>query len=124
MTTQRRTSELEEVIGDVAASYTAGRLVDSLSSAQLPNKRLVIEALGHLQATRYLGYYSTGTVDEAKLHFAVAAHLYPASEILVEQIRRAASYEGFRTAGVPRDPEWPETVVVDLFRKVPAIRAL
>ena len=124
MTSHRPTSELETVIGDVAASYTAGRLVDSLSSAQLPSKRLVIEALGHLKATMYLGYYSTGTVDEAKLHFAVAAHLYPAYEILVEQIRRAANYEGFRTAGVPRDPGWPETVVLDLFRSIPAIRAL
>src|SRR5689334_22245688 len=122
MTTQRRTSELEEVIGDVAASYTAGRLVDSLSSAQLPNKRLVIEALGHLKATMYLGYYSTGTVDEAKLHFAVAAHLYPAYEILVEQIRRAANYEGFRTAGVPRDPAWPETAVLYCCRRSAARR--
>src|SRR5690242_10156998 len=124
MTTQRRTSELEEVIGDVAASYTAGRLVDSLSSAQLPNKRLVIEALGHLKATMYLGYYSTGALDEAKVRFAVAAHLYPAYDILVEQARRAANYEGFRTAGVSRDPAWPEVVVLRLLRKIPAIRAL
>jgi len=43
MTSQRR-GELEQVIGEVAASYGAGRLIDSLSSAQLPNKRQVIEA--------------------------------------------------------------------------------
>src|SRR5437879_12056169 len=49
MTSQRR-GELEQVIGEVAASYGAGRLIDSLSSAQLPNKRQVIEALNHLKA--------------------------------------------------------------------------
>jgi serine O-acetyltransferase len=124
MTTQRRGGDLEAAIASVAASYGAGRLVDSLSSAQLPSKRQVIEALAHLKATMYLGYYSTGFVDEAKLHFAVGAHLYPAYDVLVEQIRRAASYEGFRTAGVPRDPAWPETVVLGLLREIPNLRAM
>jgi serine O-acetyltransferase len=124
MTTQRRGGDLEAAIAAVAASYGAGRLIDSLSSAQLPSKRQVIEALAHLKATMYLGYYSTGFVDEAKLHFAVGAHLYPAYDILVEQIRRAASYEGFRTAGVPRDPAWPETVVLGLLREIPSLRAM
>ena len=64
MTSQRR-GELEQVIGEVAASYGAGRLIDSLSSAQLPNKRQVIEALNHLKAVMYLGYYSTGSLDES-----------------------------------------------------------
>ena len=64
-----------------------------------------------------------GELDESKLRFAIASHLYPACEILVEQIRRAASYEGFRTA-TPREPEWPETVTLALFRKIPALRAL
>src|SRR5690348_17654527 len=34
-----RLGELENVIGQVAASYEAGRLIDGLSTAQLPNKR-------------------------------------------------------------------------------------
>src|SRR5262249_19872956 len=101
---QRAAAGLEDVIGEVAASYGAGRLIDSLSTAQLPNKRQVIEALNHLKATMYLGYYSTGSLDDTKLRFAVASRLYPAAEILTEQISRAASYEGFRSAGVPREP--------------------
>jgi serine O-acetyltransferase len=117
-------SQLEDVIGDVAASYRAGRLIDSLSSAQLPNKRQVIDALGHLKAVMYLGYYATGALDESNLQFALASHLRPAHQVLCEQIRRAASYEGFRNAGVPRDPNWPETVTLNLLRKIPAIRAL
>jgi serine O-acetyltransferase len=117
-------SKLEEVIGQVAASYTAGRLIDSLSSAQLPNKRQVIEALNHLKATMYLGYYSMGELDESKVRFALAAHLYPAYEILVDQIRRAANYEGFRTAGAGRNDDWPETVVLKLLGTIPSIRAM
>src|SRR2546428_4491004 len=107
MTSQRR-GELEQVIGEVAASYGAGRLIDSLSSAQLPNKRQVIEALNHLKAVMYLGYYSTGSLDESKLRFALASHLYPAYEILVEQSGRAASYEGSATRACHATPTGPK----------------
>jgi serine O-acetyltransferase len=123
MSTPHR-GQLEEAIAEVSASYAGGRLIDSLSSAQLPNRRQLIEALNHLKAVMYLGYYATGSLDETKLHFAVASHLYPAYDILVEQIRRATSYEGFRTAGVPREPTWPQTVTLNLLRRIPAIRAL
>ena len=122
--TEHRGRELEEVIDAVAASYEAGRLIDSLGSAQLPNTRQVIEALNHLKAATYLGYYATGSLDEAKLRYTIASHLYPAHDILTEQIRRAANYEGFRNAGVPRDPGWPEGVVLDLLRRIPTLRAL
>ena len=123
MASQRR-SELEALIGDVVASYGAGRLIDSLSSAHLPNKRQVIDGLYHLKAVMYLGYYATGDLDESMLRYTVSSHVYPAHEMLVEQIRRAATYEGFRTAGVPRDPDWPETVALGLVRRIPELRAI
>ena len=116
--------ELEDVIGEVAASYGAGRLIDSLSSAQLPNKRQVIDALNHLKAVMYLGYYATGELHEQKLHYAVSAHLYPAYEILVEQIRRAVSYEGFRSISGPRDADWPAAAAIEFLRKIPRIRSM
>jgi serine O-acetyltransferase len=117
-------SELEDVIGEVVASYAGGRLIDSLSSAQLPNKRHVIEALDHLRAVMYLGYYATGALDEAKLHHSVSAHLYPAHEILSEQIGRAVRYEGFRKAGAPFDNDWPRAVTFHLLRRISPLRAL
>jgi serine O-acetyltransferase len=120
----RRPAELEEVIGEVASSYGAGRLIDSLSSAQLPNKRQVIEALNHLKAVMYLGYYSTGELHEQKLRHAVSAHLYPAFEILVEQIRRAVSYEGFRSKDAPQDADWPGAATIEFLRKIPRLRTL
>jgi serine O-acetyltransferase len=116
--------ELEAIIDQVADSYRAGRLIDSLSSAQLPNKRQVIEALGHLKAVVYLGYYSTGRLDEAKLRFAVAAHLYPAQEILCEQIARAVNYEGFRTAAAARPADWPREATLRLLGRLPDLRTL
>ncbi len=117
-------SELEDVISAVADSYATGRLIDSLGTATLPNKRQVTEALNHLKAVMYLGYYATGLLDESRVRFTVASHLYPAYEILVEQIRRAINYEGFRTAGTPRPPDWPRTVTLSLLQKIPAIRTL
>ena len=59
-------SELEDVISAVADSYGAGRLIDSLGTATLPNKRQVIDALNHLKAVMYLGYYATGHLDESR----------------------------------------------------------
>jgi serine O-acetyltransferase len=112
------------VVAEVAASYGVGRLIDSLSTAQLPNKRQVIEALNHLKAVIYLGYYATGALDQAKVSYAVSSHLYPAHEILTEQIGRAANYEGFRTAGPPRDADWPEQVSLRLLGRIPNLRAL
>jgi serine O-acetyltransferase len=117
-------SELEDVVSAVAESYASGRLIDSLGSATLPNKRQVIEALSHLKAVMYLGYYATGTLDESRVRHLVASHVYPAYEILVEQIRRAVNYEGFRTAGEPRPAEWPHDRTIALLRRLPAIRAL
>jgi serine O-acetyltransferase len=117
-------AELEGVIGEVVASYGAGRLIDSLSTAQLPNKRQVIEALNHLKAVMYLGYYATGELHEQKLRHAVSAHLYPAYEILVEQIRRAVSYEGFRSSAGPREAEWPAAAALEVLRQVPRIRTM
>ena len=46
MTTQR-VGALEEVIGQVAASYGAGRLIDSLGTAHVPNKRQVKKTMSN-----------------------------------------------------------------------------
>jgi serine O-acetyltransferase len=116
------TSELEAVVGEVTESYSAGRLIDSLSSARLPNKRQVIEALSHLKASIYLGYYATSDLDETKVRFAVASHLYPAYELLAEQIGRAVRYEGFRSSA-GHDADWPERTTITFLRRISAIRA-
>src|SRR5215813_1922491 len=117
-------ADIETIIDQVAASYRQGRLIDSLRTAQLPNKRQVIEALQHLKAVIYLGYYSTGALDDSKLRHGVSSHIYPAFEILTEQIRRAVSYEGFRTATAVRGPEWPKQTALGLLSGIPRLRAL
>jgi len=119
----KHTNELEAVVSAVAESYAGGRLIDSLSSARLPSKRQVIEALNHLKAVIYLGYYATRDLDDAKVRFAVASHLYPAFEILTEQIGRAVRYEGFRSSEA-RDADWPERTTLAFLHRFPAIRAL
>jgi serine O-acetyltransferase len=116
--------DIESIIDQVAASYRQGRLIDSLRTAQLPSKRRVIEALQHLKAVIYLGYYSTAELDEGKLRHGVSSHIYPASEILTEQIGRAVRYEGFRAAAPARGPEWPRQATLELLAGIPRLRAL
>ncbi|MBI4517983.1 MAG: serine acetyltransferase [Deltaproteobacteria bacterium] len=117
--------QLEEVVDLVMASYDGSHPIDSLESAALPNRRAVIEALQHLHSAIYLGFYSTRPLDRSNLHYSISEHLYPAYAILVEQIRRAISFEAVCCRAAPdRDPKWAEEVVLRLFRKLPELRHL
>jgi serine O-acetyltransferase len=120
-----RYNELEAAVDRLAASYGENREIDNLESAALPNRRAVIEALNHLKPVIYLGFYSTRPLQRGNLRYAISEHLYPAYEILVEQIGRAAQYEQIcGRAGTPRDSGWSEAVVMRLFNKLPELRGL
>jgi serine O-acetyltransferase len=115
--------ELEEIVDLVMASYDGSHPIDSLESAALPNRRMVIEALRHLHSLIYLGFYSTRPLDRGNLRYSLSEHLYGAHDMLVEQIRRAASYEQMCCrVGPERDAKWSEAAVVRLFRKLPELR--
>jgi serine O-acetyltransferase len=118
----KRIHDLESAIDDVCASYSGGAEIDSLESAALPNKRAVIDAFNHLKPVIYVGFFSTRSLNRGNLRHTIAEHLYPAYEILVEQICRAASYEAQMGRAPARDPEWSEEVVLGLFRALPALR--
>jgi len=120
-----RQAELEEVVDLVLASYDGTHPIDSLETAALPNRRAVIEALQHLHSVIYLGFYSTRHLDRGNLRYSISENLFPAYTILVEQIRRAVSYEqACSRAERGRDPSWSEAVVLRLFRKLPELRRL
>jgi serine O-acetyltransferase len=118
-----RHRDLEAAIDDIVESYRGPEEINNLESAALPNKRAVIDAFNHLKPVVYLGFYSTRSLTPANLRHTIAEHLYPAYEILVEQIHRVYRYE--KTMGrtpAARGSEWSEEVVVRLFRAVPALR--
>jgi serine O-acetyltransferase len=120
-----RTQDLELAIDEVVKSYDSPQEINNLESAALPNKRAVVEAYNHLKPVIYLGFYSLRSLSRANLRFAVSEHLYPAYELLVEQIGRALTYEervGRAKSGFPHG--WSEEVVLRLFRALPQIRAL
>jgi serine O-acetyltransferase len=116
---------LEQAIDDVVASYSGPEDINNLESAALPNKRAVIEAFNHLKPAIYLGFYSKRPLDASNLRGELSAHLYPAYEILVEQINRAVTYEERvgRAAGL-RSPGWSEEMVLGLIRGLPELRRL
>jgi serine O-acetyltransferase len=120
-----RTADLESAIDEVVTSYDGPQEINNLESAALPNKRAVVEAYNHIKPVIYLGFYSLRSLRRENLRFAISEHLYPAYELLVEQIDRALTYEtgvGRAKSGFP--PGWAEEVVLRLFKSLPRIRQL
>ena len=118
-----RLGDLETAIDAVVDSYRGSEAVNSLESAALPNKQKVIEAFTHLKPVIYLGFYSTRPLLPENLRHTIAEHLYPAYEILVEQLFRVLSYEkSVGRAPASRGPEWSEEVVLRLLRALPELR--
>jgi len=118
-----KTRNLEQAIDDVVESYAGPEDINNLESAALPNKRAVIDAFNHLKPAIYLGFYSKRPIDATNLRSELSAHLYPAYEILVEQINRAVTYEE-RMGRTPsrRGPGWSEEMVLGLLRGLPELR--
>lgn len=118
-----RQRDLEEAIDAVVESYRGPEEINNLESAALPNKRAVTDAFNHLKPVIYLGFYSTRPLSRENLRHTIAEHLYPAYEILVDQIFRVYTYEkAMGRAPSARGPEWSEEVVLRLFRALPALR--
>ena len=115
---------LDRIVRDVAESYGAGRAIDSLESAALPNQRKVVEALFHLKHAIYMGFYSTKNLTTDNLAEHVGTHLEQAFEILVGQVARAVVYRR-KHGGAPEaeDVAWSESTVLDVLATLPALRA-
>jgi hypothetical protein len=118
--------ELEDVIGEVAASYGAGRLIDSLSSAQLPNKRQVIDALNHLKAVMYLGYYATGELHERSSTTPSCPHPMPRTRHTRSWWSRSAGGQlrGFRSISGRATPTGRRLPPSSSPAQIPRIRSM
>ena len=88
-----RIDDLERTIDDVVQSYDGPEEINNLESAALPSKRAVIDAFNHVKPVIYMGFYATRSLNRSNLRHSISEHLYPAYEILVEQIARAVTYE-------------------------------
>jgi len=125
MSSPQRTRDLEDVIDAVVASYDGPEEINNLESAALPNKRQVVQAYNHLKPVIYMGFYSHRSLTRGNLRYALSEHLYPACEILVQQIGRALAYEersGYTKAPWPAG--WAEEVVLRLLRRLPELRRI
>jgi serine O-acetyltransferase len=116
------TPDLERAIDEVVKSYDGPEEINNLESAALPNRRAVIEAYLHLQQVLYMGFYSLRSLTRSNLRYSVSEHLYPAHEILIDQIARARCYEEGQHRLDPCTPGWSEKVVLDLFHQLPDLR--
>ena len=110
-----RLVQLEHAIDGIVTSYGGSEEINSLESAALPNKRAVIEGFNHLKPVIYLGFYSTRSLNPTNLRHSLSEHLYPAYELLVEQIDRAVRYdEQVRGTTPPRSAGWSEEQVTEM----------
>jgi len=125
MPSPQRTRDLEDVIDAVVDSYDGPEEINNLESAALPNKRQVVQAYNHLKPVIYMGFYSQRSLTRNNLRYALSEHLYPACEILVEQIGRALAYEERRgQVKTPWPAGWSEEVVLRLLRRIPELRRI
>jgi len=116
--------DLERAIDEVVASYDGPEEINNLESAALPNRRAVIEAYHHLTQVIFMGFYSLRSLTRANLRYSVSEHLYPAHEILVDQIARARCYEESQHRLSPCAPVWSEQIVLRLFHQLPLLRRM
>ena len=121
----KRHQELEDVIDVIASSYDTDAEINNLDSAALPNKRAVVTAFNHIMPVLYMGFYSTRALNRTNLRYAISEHLYPAQDILVEQIDRAVRYQERMGRVDEKKPEgWSEDVVLRLLENIPKLRRL
>jgi serine O-acetyltransferase len=117
----QRHQDLEDVIDVIAASYGGDDEINNLDSAALPNKRAVITAFDHIMPVLYMGFYSTRALNPTNLRYAISEHLYPAQDILVDQIERAIRYQERMGRLVEQKPEG---VVLRVLQKIPELRRI
>jgi serine O-acetyltransferase len=121
----KRHQDLEDVIDVIAGSYDNAAEINNLDSAALPNKRAVITAFNHIMPVLYMGFYSTRALNRTNLRYALSEHLYPAQDILVEQIERAVRYQERMGRLSDKKPDgWSEGVVLRLLERIPELRRL
>jgi serine O-acetyltransferase len=118
-----RHRDVEGALDSIVESYAGPEEINNLESAALPNKRAVIDAFNHLKPVIYMGFYSTRSLNRDNLRYAISEHLYPAYEILVEQIDRAVTYEErLGKAGATRGSGWSEEALLRLLNALPELR--
>jgi serine O-acetyltransferase len=118
-----RHQDLEDVIDRITESYDSNLDINNLDSAALPNRRAVVTAFDHIKSVLYMGFYSTRSLNRTNLRYGISEHLYPAGEILIDQIERAVRYEERVGRRPGRHPEgWSEDIVLRLFGRLPALR--
>lgn len=118
-----RSGDLEGAISRIVDSYEGPEAINNLESAALPNRRRVIEAFNHLKPAVYMGFYSLRSLNPDNLRYSVSEHVYPACEILEEQITRAITYEERVGRSKQVKPKgFAYDAVLRLFNKLPQLR--
>lgn len=118
----KHAAELELAIDEIAASYKGELEINNLKSADLPNRKAVIEAYSQLVCALFLGFYSKRALTPDNLRYTLSEALYPAYEGFVRQIERAVTYEEGMGRRAAENPDWSSNVMLELLAAVPLMR--
>lgn len=121
---EERHRNIERAIDAVVESYNSDLEINNLGVVALPNARRVQEALAHLRASLFIGFYSTRRLTAENLRHELSKHLYAAEEILVEQIERAVSYEETTGRSGPYTDCFAERTMREFLCRIPRLREL
>ena len=117
------TGDLEKAIDAVVDSYDGEEEINNLESAALPNKRAVIEAFNHLKPAIFMGFYSLRSLSHENLRHSVSEHMYPAYELLCEQLHRAFTYEARVGRGKSVSAADSHRALIRVFQQLPLLRS-
>lgn len=114
---------LDRALDALVDSYLAPGELNNLDTWALPNRRAVVEAFHHLQHLLFLGFFSTRRLDGDSLRIVLGEHLLAATELLCQQISRAAAWEDRSHPSDERRPDgWSRDRVMVLLEQLPALR--
>jgi serine O-acetyltransferase len=116
------TGDLEKAIDAVVDSYDGAQEINSLESAALPNKRAVIEAFNHLKPAIFMGFYSLRSLNQENLRHSVSEHMYPAYELLCEQLHKAFTYEARVGRSPPVSSAQSHEALIRVLNQLPELR--
>ncbi|HEX2732296.1 MAG TPA: serine O-acetyltransferase EpsC [Polyangiaceae bacterium] len=118
----KHAAALEAAIDLLAGSYRGGLEINNLKSADLPNRKAVIDAYSQLVSSLFIGFYSKRALNPDNLRHTLSEAIYPAFETLVRQIERATTYEEAMGRREPAGSDWSAQVMLKLMSFLPQLR--
>jgi len=107
-----------ELTKEIVATYQDQKGINHIEGVDIPQRSAVLSALDSLLEVMFPGYTGNHNFHPACVEFVIGYHLDHVYRLLTEQVKKACVYADTHENA----EECAEEVVLELFRKIPAIR--